>query len=205
MRDENAISDAKFNIEAQFKQGLRYEQGRGVKKNLKSALADYRRVISQVDQILKEKGKAKALQGSSDYKDLKDLKDLKAKALMRLGNYYTQKELPLPMSKDGGKEVTAFNRFRIAAEAGHPPALYPLGLCYKSGYGVKKDEEKAKELIKRAAGLGDIRAQAEVELNRCRFLGASSGTPRHDDNDCDRDDQAELRPKDFPSVHYSKS
>lgn len=53
--------------------------------------------------------------------------------------------------------------FLNAAEHSNSPSLYMLGLCYRNGYGVAKDAEKASLYLKRSATLGYHDAMDELE------------------------------------------
>ena len=53
----------------------------------------------------------------------------------------------------------AFGWFQKAAERGHPPAEYNLGLMYEEGQGVEQNPLKALELIRQAAASGHAEAQ----------------------------------------------
>lgn len=56
---------------------------------------------------------------------------------------------------------------RNNAEAGAPSALYNLGVMYRYGFGVRKNVERAKKLLKKAADAHDpIAAQELKELER---------------------------------------
>lgn len=47
----------------------------------------------------------------------------------------------------------AVELFRLGADKDHAPCLYMLGLCYRNGYGVERDEERAGYYLNRAAML----------------------------------------------------
>lgn len=51
------------------------------------------------------------------------------------------------LNLQNGKYEDAFNNFKYAYDQGIKEAEYPLSLCYKEGYGVEKDEEKAASLV----------------------------------------------------------
>ena len=57
----------------------------------------------------------------------------------------------------------AFGHYCKAFSAGDRTVLYRLGMCYKNGWGVKKNRAKAKELLRQAADAGDIRAAEELK------------------------------------------
>ena len=60
-----------------------------------------------------------------------------------------------------GQEVSAdeFAKWRKEAEQGNALAQSALGLCYRNGMGVVKDEKEAVKWLRKAAELGDARAQ----------------------------------------------
>ncbi len=58
-----------------------------------------------------------------------------------------------------GADVEAAERFRQAAEAGHPEAAYELAEAYGEGRGLAQDKEKAAEWYSAAAQRGEPRAQ----------------------------------------------
>lgn len=53
----------------------------------------------------------------------------------------------------------AIRWYRISAEQGYGPAIYTLATCYYHGSGVRKDENKAIELLDQAMAKGDLKAQ----------------------------------------------
>lgn len=57
----------------------------------------------------------------------------------------------------------AMNCFMKAAERRHQPSLYMIGLCYRNGYGVEKNDELGKEYLYRSAMLGYTDAKEELE------------------------------------------
>ncbi len=58
-----------------------------------------------------------------------------------------------------GDEERAFARLLEAAEAGHGPAAYEVGIAYKDGRGTAQDLEAGARWIDSAAGRGEPRAQ----------------------------------------------
>jgi TPR repeat protein len=65
-------------------------------------------------------------------------------------------------------EEEAARWFQKAADHDSPAALFDLGTLYESGRGVPKSLDKAKELYRRAAALGNREAQKRL---------ANLGTP----------------------------
>lgn len=58
--------------------------------------------------------------------------------------------------------AAAVEEFQKAADDEHRSALFMLGLCYRNGYGVDVDEERAKILFERGAKLGSKDAMEEL-------------------------------------------
>ena len=54
--------------------------------------------------------------------------------------------------------------YEKAVEQGYANAQFSLGLCYASGIGVDRDEQKAVELYKMAAERGNIGAKNYLEV-----------------------------------------
>ncbi len=67
-------------------------------------------------------------------------------------------------------DVSAFEWFKKAAEAGHTTAQYNLGLCYHTGSGVDKDPEQAVVWYRKAAEAGHAGAQSNLGL--CYHTGS---------------------------------
>jgi TPR repeat protein len=59
-------------------------------------------------------------------------------------------------------DARSADRLRRAAERGHIPAQYELGLRYAEGRGVPKDEERAVEWFAKAAARGHPAAKSEL-------------------------------------------
>ncbi|QWD95415.1 sel1 repeat family protein [Polynucleobacter sp. MG-Unter2-18] len=75
-----------------------------------------------------------------------------------LGNMYG---LGIHFQKDVEQSV---KHYQIASDAGHATATYELFGCYLEGAGVPKDEQKAIELLKKAAEMGEPSAQAVMGI-----------------------------------------
>lgn len=69
------------------------------------------------------------------------------------------------MEREKAREV---EDYRKAAEGGDVRALYELASCYKRGFGVSADEEKARELLQKAAEKGYAMAQVDFASGYCR-------------------------------------
>ena len=61
--------------------------------------------------------------------------------------------------QDYGKAAELFSN---AVNYDHPNAMYMLGLCYRNGYGVERDDERASYYLNRAAMLGSRYAMEEL-------------------------------------------
>jgi len=60
------------------------------------------------------------------------------------------------------KYEQAVPKLKAAADKGHKKAQYRLGKCYKEGYGVGKNRQKATELFMKSAKQGYTKAEYEV-------------------------------------------
>ena len=58
-----------------------------------------------------------------------------------------------------------FSLFTLAAQQGHSDAQYNLGVCYRNGYGVVKDDKEAVRLYTLAAQQGH--SDAQINLGVC--------------------------------------
>ena len=67
----------------------------------------------------------------------------------------------------------AYRRYEKAYRAGVDAAVYPLALCYSRGVGVRFDNRRAVELLRRAIALGEKRAQRELDALMQRRLRKS--------------------------------
>ena len=61
--------------------------------------------------------------------------------------------------REKGAESDAFSHFLEAAELGHGPAAYEVGIAYKDGHGTDPDLEAGANWINKAADQGEPRAQ----------------------------------------------
>ncbi len=62
-------------------------------------------------------------------------------------------------AREKGAESDAFSRLLKAAELGHGPAAYEVGIAYKDGRGTAQDLEAGAKWINKAADQGEPRAQ----------------------------------------------
>ena len=175
-------------IEAQFRLGSIYYQGRGVSLDYSEALKWLRKAAERghadaqfrlgiiyyqdrgvpldYSEALKwlrkaaEQGHVDAL--SHELYQQATLREAAeqgdADAQFRLGSIYYEGK---EMSQDYSE---ALKWFRKAAEQGHAGALSRLGFMYKNGYGVPQDDAMAYKSYRTAAGRGDARAQLNVGI-----------------------------------------
>jgi TPR repeat protein len=67
--------------------------------------------------------------------------------------------------------------YQRAADKGHPEAQYDLGICFVTGQGMRKDEGRGLELMKRAAEQGQTGARTVgPRINLTFARGATPAT-----------------------------
>lgn len=91
-----------------------------------------------------------------------------------IGEYYFEKgcsleELGHSAFRSTLREDESLRNLLISAKLGYPDALNMLGVCYKNGIVVKKDETRGFEYLKKAALLDN--SMAEFNLGCCYELG----------------------------------
>lgn len=75
--------------------------------------------------------------------------------------------------------------YEAAAERGHADAQYWVGLCYASGWGVRKDISRGRSWLERAAAQGqehairDLRQPANLYVNDFRWIEDSGARLRY--------------------------
>jgi TPR repeat protein len=98
----------------------------------------------------------------------------------------TQEELAADFTKgaqyERGSGVTldygqALVWYRKAAEGGHPPAEYAIGLMTAVGHGIARDEKAANDWFRRAADHGFAEAQVTFAGNLLTGTGTADGKP----------------------------
>lgn len=95
----------------------------------------------------------KAIKDEINFESLRKSVNKLAQALTLTGNLFLIDKM----------NSEAFQCYEMATSLEENGERYRLlGLCYKNGVGVKKDKKKAKELMKKAASLGDSIAQNEL-------------------------------------------
>lgn len=143
--------------EAQYLLGVCYRLGYGVGIDIEKARYWY------------EKSAAQGNKAARNVLDSLNKKTVKKKT-------YTQQELEA-IFQEGYKYYTGYNvimnnkkaveLFTIAAENGHSEAQRLLGICYRNGYGVSKDLQKARYWYQQAANQGNESARLQLDdLNR---------------------------------------
>ncbi|XP_037531780.1 death ligand signal enhancer [Nematolebias whitei] len=149
---------------AQFNTGVCYENGRGVRKNKTKALYYYRQAAAGGHKQAQYRS-AKLLltsRGQQSVEELNTAINLLEEA-SRAGLTKAQVCLASLYSRDpkryGCKSV---EYLRMAAESGDDTALFFLGQCYESGFGVQQNLRTAVEFYKKAAQAGNKRAKSLV-------------------------------------------
>ncbi len=151
---------------AQFGLAIMYEEGTGIKKNVKMAIKWYRKAAENgyvnAQSVLADmyyNGKEKYLE-----KDYAQALKWYRKAAEQ-GNSYSQDMLGdmyyygKGIEKD--YEQSAY-WYRKAAEQGYEYAQYSLGYLYEKGEGIEKDYEQSVLLYRKAAEQGNERAQYQL-------------------------------------------
>lgn len=145
------------NISAQNDVAYAYEMGEGVEKNLNKAVEWY--------QTASENGNKYAMRNLANcyQKGIGVKQDAKLafkwfKLAAENGNLIANNDLGLCYLEERGtdkNEQEAIKHFTISADKGNNKyAQYNLGKCYMNGTGVKQDNDKAKELLEKAAEQG---------------------------------------------------
>ena len=159
------------NPDAQFRLGLCYDKGKGVKQDYAEAVRLYRLSVDQ--------GNAAAqFQLGYCYDEGHGVKQDYAEAvrLYRLsvdqGNAAAQCNLGL--CYDNGKGVKqdyaeAVRLYRLSVDQGNAVAQFNLGVCYDNGQGVKQDYAEAVRLYRLSVDQGN--AVAQCNLGACYELG----------------------------------
>ena len=134
---------------ADYKKGVRYENGTKVKKNLNKAIKWYKKAAN------KSHAKAQYRLGilyyqQKNYKKAKHWLKKRAKAGEPDAQYHYANILRFGL---GIKQQTssARNWYLKAAKQGHKHAQYELALMYKKGIGAKKNLNRAEKWFKKAA------------------------------------------------------
>ncbi|MBR5160986.1 MAG: rhomboid family intramembrane serine protease [Thermoguttaceae bacterium] len=79
-------------------------------------------------------------------------------ALTELGVCYFNGNSELKVERDVNAAIGFFNK---AIQFNNPVAIYNLAFCYLNGIGVEQSDEKALELLKKGAELGDAASQCD--------------------------------------------
>uniref|UniRef100_A0A665TCD6 DAP3 binding cell death enhancer 1 n=1 Tax=Echeneis naucrates TaxID=173247 RepID=A0A665TCD6_ECHNA len=146
---------------AQFNVGVCYEKGRGVTKDKEKALHYYLQA-AVTGHAQAQYRYAKLLLTSRGNQSLEQLSIAinlleqaaaagLTKAQVCLASVFSQEPV-----KDGTKSV---KYLKMAAESGDDTALLFLGYCYENGFGVQQNVRTATGFYKRAARMGNKRAQ----------------------------------------------
>ena len=81
--------------------------------------------------------------------------------MYKLGLIYSESIYPSPVSQD---PMQAANWYRKAALRGHVKAQFELGQCYRTGYGVPLNEEKAVFWYSKASNAGEEDASKKLKI-----------------------------------------
>ena len=149
----------------QFKLGLMYENGQGVAKNDSEAFKWFEKAAKQgmaVAQynlaLMYDKGRGVAKNDEAAFKWLQKAAG-GAGVQYSIGNMYRDDERVATNLAEA-----AFNYFRKAAEQGHACAQNYMGLLYRDGSGVVKDEAEAVKWFEKAAEQGMAGAQSNLAV-----------------------------------------
>ena len=149
------MAAASGDADAESQLGRMYLYGEGVDINLEQALywtteaakhGDVDGMLNLAKMYVDGNGVPQDYETSAEwYKRAAALKNPYAE--FQLGHYYTY------VLKDHKK---AFAWYKKAAEKNFPDALYELSQCYRFGYGVEQDDNKADELLHKAISAGYV-------------------------------------------------
>ncbi len=139
------------NLQAMLELGKMYQSGYGVPENLREAEKYYAQAA--------DKGYEPAIDALSDLKKQWKYKQMMAEDWYRQGVTRTRQ----------GQLQEAFELFRNAAEAGNIQAQNHLGVCYRNGQGVLKNDKEAVAWYRKAANHGY--AIAQTNLGVCYYNG----------------------------------
>ena len=142
------------NVEACYYVGLYYQNGKGVKQDIKEAVFWYEKAALKKDKdALYHLAMILIKQPDKDYQVVAKLLEQAAAQDHRNAQY----NLAVMYQKGDGvvkSEQKSLFWYEKAAAQGLPIAQYNLGMIYFQGKFVEKDEEKAKELWQKAADQG---------------------------------------------------
>jgi len=141
----------------QYKQGLRFKNGNGVRRDLPKALAWFRKAAEQGHaHARRELGR---YHGNTVQLIREAAEQGEADSQCALAQCYL----------DGcgirKNPQNAILYYRKAAEQGNAEAFYGLGICHEEGSGVENDPNEAVKWYRKAADMGH--ANAQVKLGQC--------------------------------------
>ena len=150
---------------AQVLIGMMYVNGEGVEKDLTEGAKWYKKSALQGNREAQAFLALAYING-----DGVPIDNVQAEKWLRLsadqGFTYAQRDLGYMLinKKTQGSYVEAVKYFRMAAEQEEPESQLMLGLAYKSGKGVSKDETNAVKWLEKAYKNGVSDAKAELDL-----------------------------------------
>ena len=137
---------------AQNNLGLMYENGNGVTKDYTKALEWYQKAANQGNASAKTNltnlQKKMARENNALAQESISRTESAEECCIKGYEYYNKKDYK-----------NAFELFQKAADQGNANAQNCLGVMYRNGYGVTKDDAKAVEWYQKAANQGDATAQ----------------------------------------------
>lgn len=161
-------------VEASYYVGLYYQNGKGVKQDLKEAVYWYEKAALKKDRnALYHLAMILIKQPEKDYQTIAKLLEQAAAQDHRNAQY----NLAVMYQKGDGvikNDQKALFWYEKAAEQGLPIAQYNLGMIYFEGKVVEKDELKAKELWQKAANQGlEVAVKLMYSINNYEKLQKS--------------------------------
>lgn len=151
-------------VEAQYRLGLKYAKGDGVKKDETEAVEWFSKAAEQGHTLAQNSlGVCYETGNGVDKNEVIAVQWYRKAA--ELGYAVAQNNLGAVYAKGRGvaqDDAKAVEWFRKAAEQGNADAQRNLGLMYSDGRGVAKDEKKAVEWSQKAAKHGCVEAQNDL-------------------------------------------
>jgi TPR repeat protein len=150
--------------ETEFKLGLKYYSGDGIKQDFAKAFALYRKAADQGNANAQNNLGLMYRKGEGVEKDYTEAAKLYRKAADQ-GNAFAQYNLGVMYYNGHGVEkdyTEAIKLYRKAADQGNAFAQFNLGGMYRKGEGVEKDYTEAFKWFHSAAEKGDGFAQSNL-------------------------------------------
>ena len=158
------LSEKEQNSEAKYHLGRIYSEGKGVEKDLQTALKFYREAAEQGN------GKAALKLGNMYYTGSELEKDYPAafkwySIAAEKGNYPAQYNIGLMYEEGSGVKkdyIKAFQFYKKSGEQGYAPAQIVVGRMFLNGIGTPQDYAQAVFWYKLAADQGNTEAQMKL-------------------------------------------